>query len=298
MLWLGLWIVIVIRIGIEGQDHALTPCLQACSFCLLSVLQTLGVLWLVENQREGARVLLDSDLIGCKLSEAGDWKVKFCSSSLASSWVSVEFIVIDYYGCYWLWREQVLEFQSWTFYCMCFVLQVTITVSALVIAVMSEKSHLGKNPMLISPFLIYSHFSSFTNPVHLSKNSDRYSAIPVSGSITTLIGRSWNKCFAVFKYKPYFLLLCLCQKIPLHCWAITFLKLYWAKLKYPLLLPFNFRIRSMHACLVVFLLQEKFRSLFWHPTTTVTYTFIWVAIHVHCMMDDLNFCHWFCNTDS
>lgn len=181
-MWLGL--------GLKVNIMPLTPCLHCCSFCLLSVLQTLGVPRLVENQHEGTRVLLDSDVIGCKLSEAGDWKVKFCSSSLASSWVSVEFIVMDYYGCYWLWTEQVLGFQSWTIYCMCFVLQVTITVSALVIAAMSEKLYLGEKPMLISPFLIYSHFSFFPNPLYLSKNSDRYSAIPVSGSITTLTGRS------------------------------------------------------------------------------------------------------------
>lgn len=120
----------------------------------------------------------------------------------------------------------------------------------------------------------------------------------MSGCIATLTGRSWKKCFAVFKDKPsYFLSLCLCQGNSVHCWAITFLKLYWAKLKYPLLLSFNFRIRSMHVCLAVFLLQERFRSLFWHPTTTVTYTFISVVIHVHCMMNDLNFCSWFCNLE-
>lgn len=69
------------------------------------------------------------------------------------------------------------------------------------------------------------------------------------------------------------------------------------KFLYPLLLSFNFRNRSMHVCLVVSLLQKRFRSLFWHPTTTVTYTFIWVVVHVHCMMDDLNFCCWLCNLE-
>lgn len=126
------------------------------------------------------------------------------------------------------------------------------------------------------------------------------------GSIPNLTRRSWKKCvFSVFKGKPtYFLSLCLHQGNCVHCWATTFLKPYWTKLKCPLLLSFNFIIRNTPVCLVVFLLQEKFTSLFWHPSAAVTYAFIcvtyafiWVVIHVHCMIDDLNFFCWFCNLE-